>query len=88
MTMYKNLTKNEFCGMVDMSTTNWVFNEAGPNPGFWYYDGIFYYDNDKNETRRFKDMPEYKEIWVSVRKYDETGKSESGWSLWSTWKQY
>lgn len=86
------LTKEEFCLYTHTSENCWIFREVTPRSRFYTElndegNGYYCFDNGINTIRRFKDMPNYREVWISVAEKQPGGKT-GPWSLWGTWTCY
>ena len=94
MVEHERLTKEEFCEFICTEPDCWIFEDIGLSPVFWKQNGVAYFDNDKGTLRRFRRMPVYGEVWMSVREYTDYtqfgGKiiwNSAEWSMYSTWNQ-
>lgn len=80
----EKLTKEEFCKAIRTSEACWIFKnmKEKDDGNFWRTDDEYYFDNGVDSIRKFKDMPQYKEIWSAYRRYD------GSYGLWNTWCDY
>lgn len=84
------ITKEEFCEKTHTGPECWIFHNV-KNPKFWEdrEDGRedwYYMDNAIDTIYRFKDMPQYGEVWMS--KMDRKTGEWFCRGLWGTWTQY
>lgn len=84
---FKKISKKEFCKQIRTEEDNWIF-EKQKNPLYWHNveDDSYYFNNGIDTVYRFKDMPEYGEIWMT--KWDTKEFNYPKWTIWSTWAQY
>lgn len=82
------ITKEEFCKLTHTRPNSWLFepeNMEEDEDGNFHKDGDeLYFLNGKNTIYKFRDHPEYGEVWMSKYETD----SDFGWSLWNTWSTY
>ena len=87
----REITKEEFCEKTHTSENCWIFKNQGEYVRFWCEsiegreDYYYYFDSNNAITHRFKDMPEYGEVYHAVA---ESHNGQRMWSMWSTWCQY
>lgn len=84
--MAKEISFEEFCAFTKTKPYSWIFEGMGPNAKFTMDKDnetteVAVFDDGNGTFRRFKDMPEYGEIWMCVN-------YASGWSLYNTWTVY
>ena len=84
--MKKTATKEDFCKNTHTSDNCWMFQEVNPKSKFYSSRGMYYFDNGINKIRRFKDMPKYGEVWISVA--DRIGTEVGQFGIWTVWTQY
>lgn len=86
-----DISKEEFCEKTRTTKDCWIwrtFNEKyakfwedrEPGREDWYY-----LDTGTDRIYRFKDMPQYGEIWMSMTPRNV---KKAQWDMWNTWTQY
>ena len=86
------ITKDEFCKLTHTRPDCWLFEpenmEEYEGGNFHKYGDELYFHNGKNEIYKFRDYPEYEEVWVSKAYCDSPYDSPSTWSMYTTWTTY
>ena len=79
------MTKSEFCRAIHTKPSCWIFKYEKEHPmTFWAETEngeTIYHSMQGCEHRRFKDMPQYGEIWMSLEMPNYR-------SLYNTWTTY